>query len=281
MDAIEKHCQPKKNVVYERFKFLSCNQKEGQSVGSYITELKMMVKNCEYDSEEEMVLDKIVMGIIDNNVRERLLQTEVLFLRKAIDVCQIAEVSRHQTDQMATKIEGMSTRVDSINSSKLCKISNSNSNFVRNKMKKENVVHNPYHCKKCSTKHNAGQCPAFGKECFYCHELHHFEIGCLLKMSGNKQQNEIKRNNFKKKLHSVESQNVENSNNNLNEMFIDSLKITNGKNNNKLINNGKILAEVVSINDIDVLFKLDTGADCNILPSRILLQVMPSARIQK
>ncbi|XP_044757726.1 uncharacterized protein LOC123315889 [Coccinella septempunctata] len=125
MDNFEKHCQPKKNVVYERYKFLSCNQKEGQSMGSFITELKTMVKNCEYESEEEMVRDKIVMGIRDNGVRERLLQTEVLSLRKAIDVCQIAEVSRHQTDEMATKMDGTSIRVDNINSSK-SKISTSN-----------------------------------------------------------------------------------------------------------------------------------------------------------
>ncbi|XP_044745191.1 uncharacterized protein LOC123307053 [Coccinella septempunctata] len=77
IDNFEKHCQPKKNVVYERYKVLSCNQKEGQSMGSFITELKTMVKNWEYESEEEMVRDKIFLGIRDKSVRERLLQTEV------------------------------------------------------------------------------------------------------------------------------------------------------------------------------------------------------------
>ncbi|XP_044757079.1 uncharacterized protein LOC123315450 [Coccinella septempunctata] len=157
MDNFEKHCQPKKNVMYECYKFLSCNQKEGQSMGTFITELKTKAKNCEYESEEEMVLDKIVMSIRDKSVRERLLQTKVLSLRKAIDVCQIAEVSRHQIDEMAMKMDSRSIREDNINVSK-SKISTSN--IVRRKM---NDVNTPYNCEKCNTKHNAGQCPAFGK----------------------------------------------------------------------------------------------------------------------
>ncbi|XP_044752905.1 uncharacterized protein LOC123312508 [Coccinella septempunctata] len=94
--AFKKYCEPKKNVVFDRFKFLSCTQKDGQSITSFITEIKTLVKNCEYTNEDEMVRDKIIMGMKDDNLREKLLQNESLSLKKTEEICNIMEISRQQ-----------------------------------------------------------------------------------------------------------------------------------------------------------------------------------------
>ncbi|XP_045481140.1 uncharacterized protein LOC123685479 isoform X2 [Harmonia axyridis] len=112
IDKFKKYCEPKKNLIYERYKFLSWNQKEGQSLTQYILELKTKVATCEYEKDMEMVRDKLIMGICDNQLREKLLQIEDLTMAKAEEICQIFETSRKQTTEMGNK--GMETAMDAI-----------------------------------------------------------------------------------------------------------------------------------------------------------------------
>ncbi|UYV67659.1 K02A2.6-like [Cordylochernes scorpioides] len=59
--------------------------------------------SCEYDIlTEELIRDRIVLGIKDNRVRKKLLMEPKLNLSSAIDICRTAEV----TEQQITKLTG-------------------------------------------------------------------------------------------------------------------------------------------------------------------------------
>ena len=75
----EKYASPRKKVVVERFLFNTRKQQEGEPFDFFVTDLKKLVKTCEYGDQTDSVLrDRIVLGISDLAVQERLLRiTEV------------------------------------------------------------------------------------------------------------------------------------------------------------------------------------------------------------
>ncbi|GFT56858.1 transposon Ty3-G Gag-Pol polyprotein [Nephila pilipes] len=46
LQKFEDYCSPRQNVVYERYKFFSCVQLEGQTIESYVTLLKTLASTC-------------------------------------------------------------------------------------------------------------------------------------------------------------------------------------------------------------------------------------------
>ena len=69
----EEHCNPRKNTVFERYKFWECTQGEGESIDQFVTELKTRAKSCEFDAADQenlMSLDRIVFGIKDVHIKE-------------------------------------------------------------------------------------------------------------------------------------------------------------------------------------------------------------------
>lgn len=74
LDKFETYCSPKKNVVFERFKFYKIRQEEGQEFGQFVKNLKLAAKSCEFLESDNMIRDRIVLGINDRGTQERLLR---------------------------------------------------------------------------------------------------------------------------------------------------------------------------------------------------------------
>ena len=49
-----KYVEPKKNLTLSRFQFFTMNQTEGQSIESFITEVTLKSKECEFDTDENI-----------------------------------------------------------------------------------------------------------------------------------------------------------------------------------------------------------------------------------
>lgn len=48
LGALQRHFEPTRNVVYERFKFNTCEQSQGETVAQYITKLRQLASTCEF-----------------------------------------------------------------------------------------------------------------------------------------------------------------------------------------------------------------------------------------
>ena len=73
MDKFEGFFQVRKNTIYERARFNRRDQREGESAEQYVTALYELVKNCEYgDLRDEMLRDRLVVGIKDKQLSEKL-----------------------------------------------------------------------------------------------------------------------------------------------------------------------------------------------------------------
>ena len=94
----EAFCSPKKNVTYERYLFFSCTQ-NSRTIDAFVTDLRMKAKTCEFGTlHDSFIKDRIVCGIDNNSVRERLLRNTELTLEVAINTMRATETSK-------TKIE--------------------------------------------------------------------------------------------------------------------------------------------------------------------------------
>ena len=71
----DEYFSPRKNLPDTRFKFFPYDQANGQSIDEYVTELKSRSRHCEFGTLiESLERDRILAGIKDAKVRERLLR---------------------------------------------------------------------------------------------------------------------------------------------------------------------------------------------------------------
>ena len=62
-----------RNVIYERAKFNQRKQMTGEHVDSFITWLHKLIEHCDYGAlKDEMIRDKIVVGLVDEQLSEKL-----------------------------------------------------------------------------------------------------------------------------------------------------------------------------------------------------------------
>jgi len=116
LNKFEQYCQPKKNVLYERFQFWRSTQQPGEGIDVFVTTLRQKAKTCEFGVQEDsMIRDRIVLGCPDVRVQERLLREPDLTLTKAIDLCRAAEATRAQMRSITDSTMSLSSSPTSVN----------------------------------------------------------------------------------------------------------------------------------------------------------------------
>lgn len=95
----DSHFIKKKNVIFERARFNLRKQEDGEPVDIFITSLYSLAAHCEYrDLHDELIRDRIVVGIRDANLSEKLQLDANLTLEKAVSqVRQSESVKRQQS----------------------------------------------------------------------------------------------------------------------------------------------------------------------------------------
>ena len=93
-----------KYEAYVKSKFHQKVQQEGESFEQFLTDLKLLVKDCGYGDPDEMVRDRVVIGCHSTKTREKLIQEgSDLTLEKAIDIARTDEMSKTQLETMANE----------------------------------------------------------------------------------------------------------------------------------------------------------------------------------
>lgn len=171
---------PKQNEVMNTFNFNNRRQEDGENFDSFYSNIKQLVKNCNFmDLESRMLRDRIVMGIRDRNLQRKLLEIKDLTLDMAVDKCRAAELSREhmkriqENDKSSVSVDTLYNHREHSHNKTEAKYMYSNRNRQNNNFNKKY-----YHCLKCNQEHGPRQCPAFGKTCSKCKKLNHFASGC-------------------------------------------------------------------------------------------------------
>ena len=92
---------PKKNVVLERFHFNNLSQGDQEDFDRFVTRIKNQAASCEFgDLKDQLIRDRVVVGIKNKSVQERMLREKDLDLNKAITIAKTAEVTKHHLQQL-------------------------------------------------------------------------------------------------------------------------------------------------------------------------------------
>ena len=172
-EKFDNHFIVRRNVIFERAKFNKRKQEEGETVDSFVTSLYTLSEHCGYnDLREEMIRDRIVVGIKDSNLSLKMQLDPELTLKKATDMARQSESVKKQ--QAIMRNENTDSTVDSV------KAKGNKHKFKRLVKPKIPSQYQGRGCQRCGQRqmHPRDKCPARGAKCFKCSNVGHFAKCC-------------------------------------------------------------------------------------------------------
>ncbi|XP_069119065.1 uncharacterized protein [Argopecten irradians] len=110
----ESYCNPRKNITYERHVFFTRNTREGEEIDAYVTDLKTKAATCEFSTlQDSLIRDRIIGGIRNVHLRERLLREKDPTLEKCEEFCRASEASSMQLKELG-ETQGSSKSIHGI-----------------------------------------------------------------------------------------------------------------------------------------------------------------------
>ncbi|XP_071052916.1 uncharacterized protein [Onthophagus taurus] len=159
LDKFQYYFIPTSNESVNRHLFFTRQQNEGETIDSYVTELRKLSKPCDFgDLRDSLSKDRIICGVRDKKMTERLLREPQLDLNKCIDICKAAEIAGIRMKQIMLVYK------------LLKKIKKIRTRFI--------IKINEKVCGKCGLTHEYRNCPAYKKMCNKCKKYGHYAKMC-------------------------------------------------------------------------------------------------------
>jgi len=193
-----------------------------------------------------MVRDRIVSGVTSQEVSEKLLtEGDDLSVAKTIDTTMLYEVTKEQLASMAASA---GNNVDAL---RLGREKQHSHHGLRS-----TPVPDKHPCRNCGGKHGKRECPAFGKTCSYCtRKLNHYARVC-------------KQEDHAKQVSYIEGDE---------QLVIDT--ISQPATSTEQPNRAYASTDFETVDKIQ--FKIDTGAQVNVIPTSVYKQLKKQPHLQR
>ena len=166
---VQEHHQPISSAIVQRYKFNSRTQKPGESIATFIAELRRLAEHCQFGQTlDEMLRDRLVCGIADSRVQCRLLAEPDLTLKKALELAQAQEMAEKGTQQLQQQRPQPSS---------LLKIGHHKPPIRRKPTARPPQQHD-YSCSRCGGAHAAANCRFKDAVCHKCKKKGHLAKVC-------------------------------------------------------------------------------------------------------
>ena len=248
-----------------------CQQNPDETVDGYVNCLRKAASTCQFSTiTEELIRDRLVIGLRDHATKLRLLKEDSLDINKALNICRSSEVATQQLKAMKSEETKSTEEVRVVsgrqnNKAKPRKQYNGKKK-TRDPSSERRKHREPYskqracQCYLCGGKqrHTLENCPAFWHECKACKKPNHLASVCrssqkhpvkqMTELSDEEQETDTNIDEFFYKLEEVSSVQAR----------------------------GKQLYTSLEFSDPNARYKtkldcqLDTGGTCNVLTHRDL-----------
>ncbi|XP_067949927.1 uncharacterized protein [Watersipora subatra] len=174
--------EPVKNVIFERSVFNKMTQQPGQSLHQFIVKLQVQSENCDYgDMRDDLVRDRIVVGVRDIELRKYLIDVPDLTLRLCIQKAKQYVSNQEHVAAMAStsgaQCPGKEEYAGNVDSVQRYKPKSSKQMTDTEENRSSNAKDQP--CSKCGKwKHFGGRCPAERSSCNKCKRRGHWAKMC-------------------------------------------------------------------------------------------------------
>ncbi|UYV79585.1 hypothetical protein LAZ67_17003172 [Cordylochernes scorpioides] len=175
LKAFDSHFCVRKNIIYERAKFNSRIQEDREPVDEFITSLYKLADSCEFEGlHEQLIRDRIVVGVRDKALSERMQLDSELTLEKAVKMVRQQEAVRQQ--QVDLQRPSTSQKVNQVKFNS----KNFSPKQQQQPSRKKKSAKTRSRCPKCGGfAHREGQaCRAEGQRCNLCSKTGHFANCC-------------------------------------------------------------------------------------------------------
>ena len=176
LNKFEEHFVSKRNIIHERACFHRRVQKDGETVEAFIRNLYELAEHCEFGLQrDEQIRDRIVIGILDKSLSQKLQMKSDLNLDTAIQMAR-------QTEQVKVQIAGQvdDKHLGEVNRKNRRPNANRRQGPTqRGKNFRRPGVPSLQPCSRCNRAHRPEEtCPATGAKCSKCKKKGHFAVVC-------------------------------------------------------------------------------------------------------
>ena len=193
-EKFNRYFMKKRNVIFERAKFNSQCQQKGETVDDFITNLHCLAESCAYKNlHTEMIRDRIVVGLLDDGLSEKMQLDPNLTLEKAVSMARQSEAvhkqqgvvrgTSHESDELEFEnLEAVNSRRGDKTKLATQKYKSPGKTTV-NKQSTNNQRMQSNKCSRCGKTpwHNRQQCPAKDVQCHKCQRTGHYSAYCYAK----------------------------------------------------------------------------------------------------
>ncbi|XP_058872250.1 uncharacterized protein K02A2.6-like [Acipenser ruthenus] len=98
---VKQHKNPKPSEIVQTFKFHNRFRQPGESVATYVAELRRLSEHCVFgEMLDRMLRDRLVCGLQDDRIQRRLLSETALDFKKAVEIAQAMEAAAQQAHDL-------------------------------------------------------------------------------------------------------------------------------------------------------------------------------------
>lgn len=184
-DKFKDYFRPKKNLIHARSIFHKRIQMPGETAEAYIRDLYKLADNAEFNDKEDHIRDRLVIGVIDQDLSRKLQIEPDLTLTTAVGMIKQAESVKNEICQQRTgQVDGVrfgqhanrrptnARRYGGANNSRGARTPSSS----YHSQKPTNPGKDP--CRRCGGYHPPRSCPAYHATCNNCHKKGHYQKVC-------------------------------------------------------------------------------------------------------
>ena len=197
MQKLDDYFVPKRNIIHEQARFHQRKQEPGESVEAFVRALYEIAEHCQFQDKKEQLRVRLVIGLSDKDVSEKLQLKADLTLETAVEIARQSELVKSQMKDMG--VGESHKNVEAVHTGKTY---GKGSGFARGSQHGGSArgSHSQYRgstqrgrgghytgnrnarqelCKQCNLKHSRDiRCPAKGQRCRRCHNMDHFAACC-------------------------------------------------------------------------------------------------------